>query len=474
MKLNYHIGTDQEVEAIHEMSVRIITEVGAAFHSPEAVELFKQHGAKVDGSIVHIPVKMLEEALASVPRSYRLYDSKGGYITIGDGDIKYDATDGPIYIRQEGKYENASHEHVVNFHKLQETSEVISISNPNTIDMSFVPPEIRNQYGLGVALRYCVKPMHGMVLGGRDVVEECFTTMQDFYGIYDYDKPIMHGMTCTVGPMQMAREMCEAMSVLCSAGQPCTVVSGVMLGASGPQTMAGAYTIGNAMVLAAIVYSQLLRPGAPILYCTRFSSHDMVNMGPAYGGIEAMWACATSKRMADYYGFPLQTGVGTGESKVLDIQCGAEGFMNHLSPHLLGADVINMACGPMDTMNTMCYEKFIWDEEDIIKCRHLMGGYELSEETFSYAEILAKGPTGNYLGRTLPQYRKEFYEPRYDIRDSHNNWINKGQPICEDLLTAAWKKRLEEYVAPELDKDRKGIIERLLPDEYRTLVLEGK
>ncbi|HMM07065.1 MAG TPA: trimethylamine methyltransferase family protein [Clostridiales bacterium] len=469
MRLSYAIGTDNEVDLIHETSIKILEEVGAAFHSPKAVELFKRHGAKVDGEVVYITRAMLEDALNTVPKTYRLYDREGDYITIGDGDLKYDSTDGPIFIRKEGTYGPTTHEDLVNFHKLSETSKVISISNPNIIDFSYVKPTIRNQYGLGVALRYCKKPMHGMVLGGRDVVEECFKNMQDFYGIYD--KPIMHALTCTVGPMQLAKDICEAMDVLCTAGQPCTVVSGVMLGASGPQTMAGAYTIGNAMVLAAIVYSQLLRPGTPILYCTRFSSHEMRTMGPAYGGIEAMWACATSKRMADFYSLPLQSGVGTGESKVLDIQCGAECFMNALSPHLLKADIMNMACGPMDTMNTMCYEKFIWDEEDIMKCRHLMKGYDVTEETLRFDEIKKKGPTGSYLGRTLPIYRKEFFEPKFDVRDIHNNWVKNGEPVCEELLTAEWKKRIEEYEFPDLSDGRRKIIEKLLPEAYHKAVL---
>ena len=67
--------------------------------------------------------------------------------------------------------------------------------------------------------------------------------LMDHCLLYTSDKPIMHGLTRTVGPMQLAKDICEAMSVLCTAGQPCTVVSGVMLGASGPQTMAGAYTL---------------------------------------------------------------------------------------------------------------------------------------------------------------------------------------------------------------------------------------
>ena len=44
MQLSYSIGTDQEIDQIHEMTVKILSEVGATFHSDEAVELFKKSG----------------------------------------------------------------------------------------------------------------------------------------------------------------------------------------------------------------------------------------------------------------------------------------------------------------------------------------------------------------------------------------------------------------------------------------------
>lgn len=469
MQLHYSMGTDGEIDAIHEMSVKILKEVGAVFHSEEAVETFRKHGARVDGDTVYISREMLDAAIKTVPKSYDLYDRDGGFITVGGGaDMVYESVYGPIYVRKGDKYEKSTHEHLVNFHKLNETSDVIQISNPYALDFQYVAPEMRQQYALGVALKYCKKPLDGIVLGGRGVVAECLRAMQDFYGVYD--KTITVGMACTVGPMQLARDMCEAISVLSAANQAVLAVSGVMLGASGPQTMAGAYTIGNAMVLAAIVYSQLIRPGAPILYCTRFSSHDMRNLAPAYGGIEAMWSCATTARMARFYGFPFQTGVSNTESKALDIQCGAETFMNILSPHLLRADLLPMACGLLDSMNSAGYEKFIWDEECVLKCRHLMKGYEVSEETFRFDEIKAKGPTGNYLGRVLPIYRKEFFDPRYDIRDPHNSWISKGMPVSEDRLSAVWQKRLEEYEEPELTGERKNILKRLLPEQYHGII----
>ena len=469
MQLSYLIGTDQEIDQIHEMTVKILSEVGATFHSDEAVELFKKHGAKVDGQTVYISRAMLDEALKTVPGSYDLYDRDGGHITVGGGaPMVYESCYGPIYVRQGDKYEQSNHEHLVNFHKLNETSKVIDMSNPYVLDFQYVEPDKRQQYALGVALKYCKKPMDGIVLGGEKVVAECLEAMQQFYGTTD--KTILTGMACTVGPMQMAQDMCEAVKVLSAAGQAMLFVSGVTLGASGPQTMAGAYTLGNAMVLAGIVYSQLVRPGAPVLYCTRFSSNDMRHLAPAYGGIEAMWACATTERMARFYGLPYQTGVSNTESKVLDIQCGAETFMNILSAHLLHADLLPMACGLLDSMNSIGYEKFIWDEECVLKCKHLMEGYEVSDTTFRFDEIKEKGTMGNYLGRVLPIYRKEFFEPKYDIRDPHNSWFANECPIAEERLTPVWKKRIEEYTEPDLDEDRKAILRRLLPEEYHPII----
>ncbi|NMB42430.1 MAG: trimethylamine methyltransferase, partial [Firmicutes bacterium] len=48
-----------------------------------------------------------------------------------------------------------------------------------------------------------------------------------------------------------------------------------------------------------------------------------------------------------------------------------------------------------------------------------------------------------------------------------NYWVEQGCPTAENRATEAWKKRLEEYQPPELDKDQEKILDELLPKEYR-------
>ena len=40
------------------------------FHSQEAIELFKKHGARVNGNIVYFDAPMVEKALATCPEKF--------------------------------------------------------------------------------------------------------------------------------------------------------------------------------------------------------------------------------------------------------------------------------------------------------------------------------------------------------------------------------------------------------------------
>ena len=468
MKLHYSIGTDEEIERIQEESLRILSEVGVVFHCAEAIEILKNAGAKVEENIVYINREMVENALKTVPQSFEWYGRGGDKVVIGEGRTKNIPAYGPIYVLKEGKYEKASHEHLVNFHKLHETSTVMDVSNPNVIDVSYIPPDIREKYRLGVALEYCKKPLMGLV-EGKTVAEESLETMRRFYGVDCLeDKIIAVGLIDTMGPMRLSTSMAEALITYAKQGQALIICSGQTLGITAPQSMAGTFILGNAMILAALVLSQVVRPGTPVVYCGKFDSADMrLSSGAAYGGIESLWSAATSARMARYYNIPLHTGAGNTDSKLMDYQCGAETFMNLFSAYALDADCVVHACGTMDSFNSIGYEKYILDEEKIESLEHMKQGYEITDKTVMFDSIKQTGPAGQHFERTQKSYRKDFVMPKLSIRDNHNSWIQAGSPSAESLATEVWKKRLEAYTKPEFDQDQLKILETLLPERYR-------
>jgi trimethylamine--corrinoid protein Co-methyltransferase len=61
--------SEKNIVKIHETSLRILEEIrkGAL---EEALQVFKKHGAKIDGEIVRIPLSTVEEALKLVPHEF--------------------------------------------------------------------------------------------------------------------------------------------------------------------------------------------------------------------------------------------------------------------------------------------------------------------------------------------------------------------------------------------------------------------
>jgi len=468
LKLNFSIGIkdDPEVEMIHEYSLKMLEEVGAVFHCPEAIEVFKKHGARTDGETVYLPRKMVEEAVKATPSSFEWYGRTGEKITVGDGQVHHIPIYGPMFVLKEGVYEKSSHEHLVNFHKLYETSPVVEASNPNTLDISYMPSDIREQYRLGVALKYCVKPMMGLV-EGKKVAEESLATMRRFYGCGP-DKPIALALIDTMGPNRLSTAMTEALMVYAANNQPLMICSGIGLGISSPQTYASVFTIGNASILSSLTLAQLINPGTPVIYSGYWMSGDLrLTSAGKYSGIEALLGGATCKRMSEYYGIPIHCNPPITESKVLDYQCGAESMMHLVASYLLRVDCILHSTSVLDSMNSASYEKMMLDEENILACKRLIRGYEVSEEKMQYELIKEIGPAGHKFQRTQPSYYEDYFMPKLAIRDNHNHWVETGCPTAETNATAAWKKRLEEYVLPELDKDQVKILQKLLPKEYQ-------
>ena len=62
--------SETDMQKIHEASLYLLENKGVIFKAPEAVELFKQHGARVDGELVYIPKSLVEECLKQVPSEF--------------------------------------------------------------------------------------------------------------------------------------------------------------------------------------------------------------------------------------------------------------------------------------------------------------------------------------------------------------------------------------------------------------------
>ena len=52
MELEKFFFTEEDADFVHEQSLKVLAESGCVFDDDKAIEIFKKHGAKVDGRCV--------------------------------------------------------------------------------------------------------------------------------------------------------------------------------------------------------------------------------------------------------------------------------------------------------------------------------------------------------------------------------------------------------------------------------------
>ena len=72
----YEFLSKQQVEQVHDASIRILQEVGIDFRYPPALEILKKGGAKVDGERVFFPEQLVEAQIGKAPAEFILYARK--------------------------------------------------------------------------------------------------------------------------------------------------------------------------------------------------------------------------------------------------------------------------------------------------------------------------------------------------------------------------------------------------------------
>lgn len=464
MKLRFSFAEKEELEKIHEATLDVLKNVGVNFHEEEALDIFKAHGARVQGTTVFIDRDMVEKAVAVAPASFEWYGREKS-VVIGGGESISVPSYGPIYRRKAGKIESIVPQDFVDITKLHETSDVIDAGNPNVMEPVAIPRAARRNYQMATVLKYHTKPVMGMV-DGKEAAEDSIKMARDFYDIHD-KRPVVAGLINVMSPLGISTAMCEALITYAKEGQPVVVAEGGFPGVNLPPSIAGTVVSNNAGILAGITLAQLVNPGTPVVYGLPAVSGDLRVISMAIGGDETSLFVYYAKEIANYYHLPVRAGGGLTDAKEVDYQAGKETALNLFATYGAGVDFVIHSCGILDTYNTISFEKLVLDEETIKTVKRQLRGFEVDDRHLMVDEIAKAGPGGSYINRRTPKiYREEFMLPRLANRETTQNWLTDGAKSVESLATALVKERIESYQLPALNGFQKKILEACIPKEF--------
>lgn len=470
----------RDVELLHEYSLRVLKEVGVSFDCEEALEIFKKHGATVEGSIVKIDEDLLNQALETAPKTFTVTTSAG---ETKIGERFKPKTVGcygpPKFLFEDDEYRVAMKDDMVKFLKLMDTSDVTDFVNNSAYDTADLDKTKDDFYMPQVAmcLKYSQKPTYGNVANslnvrGKSLKEAAKGIAQLYKEFYDiWDRPVLLTNACALSPLGYSYEVLDNIMGLVEEGQPVTIITCSMTNLTAPAALLGSVIQNNATILAGIVLTQLINPGCPVIYGTVSSPTDMRTVSLAIGAPEAHLIQMASLALGRYYQLPVRTGIAGTDSLKPDYQAGVESFMILMTTYLGKSDFVLNHAGILQSYALGSYEKFVLDEEVNRILMRLNRGMDISDMRAEkvFAEIKKAGPLGNYLsGRTPKEYRQEHWLTKLFNRQAGN-----PQPIFDEIgdLRERASKEVEERVAgytlPDLTKTQKDILNRYLPEDEK-------
>lgn len=468
-----------DVELIHESILRVLTEIGVKIEDQEALDLFKQHGAKVEGDLVFISEELLTKSLSTIPESFEIVGIESK-LTLGIGQpLVVAPTNGCPNIEDfEGHYRTTNSDDLVNFYKIINTSDVYGISSMVAADIPGFEdcPDESALAQMAMLAKYSRKPMynilgitpHNYKKGNAKVGSRACIQMVKEYLDNHQDYVLYSGM-CVLPPLTVGGDAIEHYLAFAEENQPVNVTTCSMSNMTAPPSLMGSIVADFANMLAVAVLVQLKSPGLPVVFSPFSSIADMREVRLCTGAPEFMLICLGHLAMGDYYRIPMRTGGSLADGFTFDYQAGVESTLGALSATLTNACILPHASGDLSNFNLLSYPKFMMDEEMLRYMRRLREGVLISEKKASIDLLKKIGPRGNFLqGRTPKDYREETYltTPVFN-RGACNE---DGRTKAGDIKTRAKKvydQRIESYELPDVTQKQKDILNKYLPKKYQ-------
>lgn len=261
------------------------------------------------------------------------------------------------------------------------------------------------------------------------------------FSIINTNTPLTYDVPMTVGVMDMARH-----------GQPVLLTPFIMAGASTPATIAGAMALNTAEVLFGVALSQLVSPGAPVLYGCAAMNVDMKTGAPAYGLADMQRCTLIGGQMARRYKMPMRSS-NFSSANIPDFASGYESANACFAAATAGAHLIMHAAGWVEGGLCTSYEKFVLDCEIVQSVAQMLVPPRIDADTLALAEIAEVGPGGHFFGtpRTISTFETAFYRPLVSATQNHGAWLEAGGKSAAERATAIWQEALQQYVEPEFD-----------------------
>jgi trimethylamine--corrinoid protein Co-methyltransferase len=224
-----------------------------------------------------------------------------------------------------------------------------------------------------------------------------------------------------------------------------------MAGATGPFDEFGMVTLINAELLAGVALSQLVAPGAPVLYGAVPVRTRLDNLNDMYAAAEFVHYNQDCAQLARHYALPCYSTAGVADASEPGIQAAVEKMLTLATVPMSGAQYIHYAFGLLERTNVFCPEQAILDDAHIGLVKRTLTDAIVSDEDTANVlslvrEVMASADKTFMYHLPLPS-RDEVYI-RYPFEDKEGGALVAAHRRYQELLPLP-----RSSISPELRRD---------------------
>ena len=466
----YEFLDEATLEIIEYNAETVLEEIGVNFvDSPEALDRWRSVGATIEGERVRVPRGLARELCKTAPSKFVQHArNPERNVEIGGKTLVTAPVYGPPFVRdRDGGRRYATLADFQKFVKLGYMSKYLHHSGGTVCEPTDVPVNKRHLDMLLAHMVYSDKPFMGSVTEpsrAQDSVDMCEIL---FGKEFVQNNTVMTSLININSPLTFDSIMMGALEIYASNNQASIISPFIVGGAMAPVSVVGTLTQVLAEVLAGIAYSQIIRPGAPVIFGTFVTSIDMNSGAPTFGTPEASQILYGAGQLARRMHLPFRSGGGLCGSKLPDAQAAYE-TANTLNAALLGGvNFMLHSCGWLEGGLVASFEKYVMDA-DLLGTLQKMGlGVSADENGQAMDAIREVGPSGHYLGcdHTQKNFKSAFWRSNLFDYKPFETWYEEGARDTYSLAAERVAHQLASYQQPPLDPEILAALEKYVADK---------
>jgi len=452
--------SDDELEAIHHASLRVLRETGIDFLDETARSQLAAAGAQVTGERVRFDPELVESLVATAPTEFILHGREPHRdLKFGGDHLIYTSVASPPFVTGLGQGRRDGNR--IDYRNLIKMGQVLNAIHTVAgypVEPMDIHPSIRHLEATHDMLTLSDKTPFVYSLGRQrnlDAIEMVRIVRGVDTDTLDKETSIYSVINAST-PLRYDTVMLHGIQEMSARNQLIIITPFTLAGAMAPVTIAGAVVLQNAEALAGIAYTQVVRPGSPVAYGGFTSNVDMRSGSPAFGTPEYWKACLLGGQLARRYRLPYRSS-NVNASNSVDAQSAYESVIAIWGAVMGGVNLLLHGAGWLEGGLLTSYEKFVIDADLLNMVTEMLRPITVDDASLAVEAIAEVGPAGHFFGSTHTQerYASEHFQPMVSAWRNYESWDESGRLEAHQRAERLAHEIIAAHEEPPMLEDRR-------------------